>query len=96
MGMTTTKKRHAMHTQPHEPLLVGWIVRGMTTTTTMTSNHSKTMERRLGGDEDEGNQTKKGPRDVINVSWATGIVFVLFSCFIFTLLTNVLGTSLNY
>jgi hypothetical protein len=39
---------------------------------------------------------KKGPRDIDNVSWATGIVFIVFSRFIFTLLTNVLGTSLNY
>jgi len=29
--MTTTKKQHTTHTQPHEPLLVGWIVHGMTT-----------------------------------------------------------------
>jgi uncharacterized membrane protein YidH (DUF202 family) len=41
-------------------------------------------------------EQKKGPRDIDNISWATGIVFIVFSHFIFTLLTNVLGTSLNY
>jgi uncharacterized membrane protein len=41
-------------------------------------------------------EQKKGPRDIVDVSWATGIVFIVFSCFIFTLLTNILGTSLNY
>jgi len=34
MGMTTMKKQHTTHTQPHKPLLMGWIMCGMTTTTT--------------------------------------------------------------
>jgi hypothetical protein len=29
----TMKKQHTTHTQPHEPLLMGWIVHEMTTTT---------------------------------------------------------------
>jgi hypothetical protein len=45
MEMTTTKKWHTTHTQPHEPLLVGWIVRGMMTMTAMTSNSSKMTEQ---------------------------------------------------
>jgi hypothetical protein len=93
MGTTTMKKRHTTHTQPHKPLLVGWIVHGLMTTTTMTSNSSKTTEEVMRTRETE---QKKGPRDVDDVSWATGIVFIVFSHFIFTLLTNVLGTSLNY
>jgi hypothetical protein len=28
---TTTKERYTTHPQPHEPLLMGWIVGGMTT-----------------------------------------------------------------
>jgi hypothetical protein len=45
MGTTTMKKWHTTHTQPHEPLLMGWIVHGMMTMTMMTSNSSKTMEQ---------------------------------------------------
>jgi hypothetical protein len=41
MGMMTTKKQHTTHTQPHEPLLMGWIVHGMMT----MSNSSKMTER---------------------------------------------------
>jgi hypothetical protein len=36
--------------------------------------------------------TKKGPKDVVDTSWAAGkFFFVLY--FVFLLLTNVLGTS---
>ena len=44
MGTTTMKKWHTTHTQPHEPLLVGWIVCGMTTTT-MTDDWEVTRMR---------------------------------------------------
>jgi hypothetical protein len=36
--MTMTKKWHTTHIQPHEPLLVGWFICGMTTMTTMSNN----------------------------------------------------------
>jgi hypothetical protein len=52
MGTTTMKKRHTMHTQPHEPLLVGWIVHGMTTKTDdneqQQQNDGTMMARRSG------------------------------------------------
>jgi hypothetical protein len=46
MGMTTTmiKTQHTTHNQPHEPLLVGWIVHGMMATAMMMSNSRKTLE----------------------------------------------------
>jgi len=33
MGTTMMKKQHTTHTQPHKPLLMGWIMHGMMTTT---------------------------------------------------------------
>jgi hypothetical protein len=50
-GTTTTKKWHTTHTQPHKPLLVGWIVCGMTTTTNndeqQQQNDGTTMAQQL-------------------------------------------------
>jgi len=42
--MTMTKKWHTTHTQPHEPLLVGYIVHGMMTMPT-TDNWEVTRMR---------------------------------------------------
>jgi len=42
--MTTTKIWHTTHTQPHEPLLMGWIVHGMMTTM-MTDDWEVTRTR---------------------------------------------------
>jgi hypothetical protein len=45
------------------------------------------------GDGSTGQGTRKnGPRDIVNVSWATGKFFLFFISFCL-LLTNVLGTS---
>jgi hypothetical protein len=86
MGTTTMKKWHTMHTQPHEPLFVGWIVRGMTTTTDdneqQQQNDRTTMARQLmtGRRRGQGKlNEKKGPRDIDDVSWATGMFLFLFS-----------------
>jgi hypothetical protein len=38
---------------------------------TKTSNSSRMMEQRWGGDKEE-NRMNKGPRDVVDISWATG------------------------
>jgi hypothetical protein len=41
VGTTMTKKWHTTHIQPHEPLLMGWIVRGMMT---MTDNNEQQQQ----------------------------------------------------
>jgi hypothetical protein len=56
-----------------------------------------------GGDEGEGetrgggkSNEKKGLRDVVNVSWATGTFFLFFFVSFFFSTNSFLGTDLNY
>jgi hypothetical protein len=69
-----------MHTQPHEPLLVGWILRGMTTKTDdneqQQQNDGTMMAQQLTTGRRQGQgklNEKKG------LSWATGMFLFLFS-----------------
>ena len=80
MGMTTNGENGNMALDDMEP-------EGNDDTTERRRHH----RRRGRGKPSE----KKGPRD-INVSWATGKFFFLFSSFFFFSLTIIFGTNVNY
>jgi hypothetical protein len=90
MGTAAMKKWHTTHIQPHEPLLVGRFIHGMT-----TSNNSKTAERRMttGRRRGRGKPNEKA-QETSTTSLAPQVFFS--SRFIFILQTNAVGTNTNY
>jgi hypothetical protein len=45
--------------------------------------------------DDRETKRKRGPRDIVDVSWATGMFLIFLSHSILFLLTNLLGTLMT-
>jgi hypothetical protein len=71
-AMANATSRHTTCPQPHEPLLVGWIAGGMTTTTLTPCRHdhhpppasraaARGVEQREQGDDDRGTTNRVRP-----------------------------------